>query len=117
VQEDQGSYWNIEGLGHSAGIFLIILAVLGLAAVAAAHANPAGSDAALILAGITLGFTLALPVGNAFDNLGSLEAGAWLAGIGGIVLMVGVLATRWLAPAEHVAVSASPLPPPPPELS
>lgn len=108
--DDPGTYWSIPGAGHSLGILMIILVALSAIAVAAAHTARAGQDAAFALAGVTLGITVFLPVLAAFDNLGHLRTGAWLAGIGGIVLMVGVLAMRQMARAD-VPAPATAAPP------
>ncbi len=115
---EPGTYWNVPGAGHSLGVLMLILVVLSAVAVAAAHAARIGQDAALAVAGATLGITVFLPVLAAFNNLDELRAGAWLAGIGGIVLMVGVVAMRLLAgagvPAPAPPAPAPPPPPPPP---
>lgn len=113
--DESGTYWNIPGAGHSLGVLMLILVVLSALAVAAAYAAQIGQDAALAVAGVTLGITVFLPVLAAFNNLGQLRAGAWLAGIGGIVLMVGVVGMRQLAGAGVPAPAPpAPAPPPPP---
>jgi hypothetical protein len=112
-ETDQGSYWNIRGLGHSFGALLIILVVLEALSIAAAHSTSAGMDNAILLGAVTLGATIAIPVGNAFNDFGHLRAGAWLAGIGGIVLMVGVIAMRQLGRADVRAPAAAPPAAPP----
>jgi hypothetical protein len=85
-----GSYWNIHGAGHSYGILLIILVVLEALAIGGAYSMAAGMDNAVMLGGVVLGATLAIPVGNAFNHFGVLDTGAWLAGFGGILVAVGV---------------------------
>jgi hypothetical protein len=111
--EGGGSYWSIHGLGHSFGILLIVLVVLEALSIGAAYSMAAGMDSAILIGSVTLGATLAIPVGNAFNNLGYLGSGAWLAGIGGIVLMIGVVAMRQLARGDAPAPAmATPAPPP-----
>src|SRR5919108_3047290 len=110
-----GSYWDVHfgGGGHSFGILLIILVVLEALAIGAAYTMSAGMDSALLLGAVTLGATLAIPVGNAFNQLGDLKAGAWLAAIGGIATMAGALAMWRLAPSEAPAPRAPVATPPP----
>jgi hypothetical protein len=112
-ETDQGSYWNIHGFGHSFGALLIILVVLEALSIAAAHSMSVGMDNATLLGAVTLGATIAIPVGNAFNHFGHLGAGAWLAAIGGIVLMIGVIAMRQSASADvSTPVTAPPAAPP-----
>jgi hypothetical protein len=106
--KDSGSYWNAAGLGHSFGILLIILVVVTALSLGAAYAGAAGMDSAIFLAAVTLGATIVFPVGSAFNNLGDIEIGGWLAGIGGIVLAVGVLVM------SQMAERRAPVPAPPP---
>jgi hypothetical protein len=112
-ETDQGSYWNIRGFGHSFGALLIVLVVLEALSIAAAHSMSGGMDNAILLGAVTLGATIAIPVGNAFNHFGHLEAGAWLAGIGGVVLMIGVIAMRQLARADFSVPAAAPPASPP----
>lgn len=94
--DDGETYWNVPGFGHSLGIAMIILLALTALSILAAFVNQAGYDAALALAAITLGLTIAVPVSEAFNDLGRLRSGGWLAACGGILLMLGVLAMRAL---------------------
>lgn len=107
-----GSYWNITGAGHSYGLLLIVLVVLEALAIGAAHSMTEGMDSAIFIGAVTLGATIAVPVGEAFDQFGDLATGAWLAGIGGIVQMAGILLMRLLA-TETAAPQAVPATPPP----
>ncbi len=113
VSNGQGSYWNTTGLGHSGGIFLIILVVLGVLALGAAYTGMAVGDVPLLLAAVTFGFTITLVVGNAFNSLGDLKVGAWLAAVGGILELVGVAGMRKMAMAGAPAPMTTPAPPPP----
>jgi hypothetical protein len=108
-----GSYWNLTGSGHSFGILMIILVVLVALSIGAAYSMASGMDSAILLGAVTLGASLAVPVGEAFNNLGDLGAGAWLTAIGGIVLAVGVLAMRQMGQAgAPVPATAPPAAPP-----
>lgn len=120
-EDGGGTYWNITGLGHSFGILLLLLAALGAISIWLAYTSQAGYDTAVWIAAVTLGATLAIPVGTAFDEFDRLGAGAWLAGIGGIVFMIGVLLMPQFTPAARSAPAPAPPPPegsapsPPPE--
>jgi hypothetical protein len=88
--ESGASYWDGDGVG----ILMLILA--GLAAVAwaatVAGAPTRGLDSAFTL--VLLGLVAFDPVGSAFDNLGDLQAGAWLALAGGILAAGGTWSAR-----------------------
>ena len=88
------SYWANPGLGHSLGIVLLILAIAsGLAWAAAVTGRRArGLDQALTL--VLLGLLAVYPVGAAFGDFGSLEAGAWIAFAGAILAAGGTWAAR-----------------------
>jgi hypothetical protein len=102
----QGTYWNIHGAGHSFGILLVILVVLELLSIAGAYSMSAGTDGAVLIGAVILGSTLAVPIGDAFKNFGHLEAGGWLAAVGGIVVAVGV-ALMWQTSAEETPAPAT----------
>jgi hypothetical protein len=94
LHAEQGqSYWD-GPLGHSLGILMLIVASLcGLAWIATVAGMPTrGVDSALTLA--LLGLLAFDPVGAAFNNLGDLQAGAWLALAGGILAAGGTWAAR-----------------------
>jgi len=86
-----GSYWSISDNGHSFGILVLIVVVLEVLAIAAAYSGSAGVDSAVLLGAIILGAAIAIPDQSAFDHFGELGAGAWLMGIGGLLVGVGVL--------------------------
>jgi hypothetical protein len=92
-----GSYWRVQGYGHSYGIMLIILVVLEALAIASAWSMASGMDSAVLLGGVALGAGLTFPVQAAFNHLGELGTGAWLTGIGGILVAAGVLVMRQMA--------------------
>jgi hypothetical protein len=108
AESGQGSYWNLTGTGHSYGILMIILVVLVALSVAAAHAMAAGMDSAILLGAVTVGAAIAVPVGEAFNNLGDLGTGAWLTGIGGILVGIGVWAMRQMSAEEAPAAVTAP---------
>ncbi len=87
------SYWD-GPLGHSLGILMLILAVAAALAWAAtfAGAGTRGLDAAVTL--VLLGLVAFVPVGAAFGDFGSLDAGAWIAFAGGILAAGGTWAAR-----------------------
>jgi hypothetical protein len=88
--ESGASYWDGDGVG----ILMLILA--GLAAIAwaatVAGVRTRGLDSALTL--VLLGLVAFDPVGSAFNNLGDLQAGAWLALAGGILAAGGTWSAR-----------------------
>jgi len=88
------SYWSNPGLGHSLGIVLLILVIAsGLAWAAAVTGRRArGLDQALTL--VLLGLLAVYPVGAAFGDFGSLDAGAWIAFAGAILAAGGTWAAR-----------------------
>lgn len=103
----RGSYWNLSGSGHSFGILMIILVLLVALSIGAAYSMASGMDSALLLGAVTLGAAIAIPVGEAFNNLGDLGTGAWLTAIGGILVAVGVVAMRQLAVPGEVPRAAT----------
>jgi hypothetical protein len=86
------SYWNLSG--HSLGIVLLILAAAaGLVWAAGMMGNAThGLDQALTL--VLLGLMAVAPVGAAFGDFGSLDAGAWLGLAGGLLAAGGTWAAR-----------------------
>jgi hypothetical protein len=103
-----GSYWNIRGNGHSFGILILILVALEALSIAAAWSMSAGLDNAVLLGGVVLGASIAIPDQSAFNHFGDLGTGAWLMAVGGLVVAVGVLVMRQLAE------DRAPVPAPPP---
>lgn len=91
--ESGQSYWD-GPLGHSLGIVMLIVAILtGLAwAASAAGTGTRGLD--VVFSMILLGLVAFDPVGTAFNNLGDLQTGAWLALAGGILAAGGIWAAR-----------------------
>jgi hypothetical protein len=104
--EQDVSYWN-GPIGHSLGVLMLIVAGLCLLAWGATVAGmpTGGLDSALTL--VLLGLVAFDPVGSAFNNLGDLQAGAWLALAGGILAAGGTWAARGaVPPAEDTPLEA-----------
>ena len=103
--EQDTSYWD-GPLGHSLGVTMLVLAIVcGLVwAVTLIGVPTRGLDAAVTL--VLLGLVAFDPVGAAFNNLGDLQAGAWLALAGGILAAGGTWAARG-AEAPHAAPAAA----------
>lgn len=91
------SYWNSIGGDHSLGIVMLVLAVLTLAALLALLLLRFSALYALVLAAslALLGISLFLPVSEAFNHLGTLRAGSWLALVGSLAASAGAVAL-WL---------------------
>ncbi|HEY4976727.1 MAG TPA: hypothetical protein VII83_03935 [Gaiellaceae bacterium] len=87
------SYWSSAG-DHSLGIVMLVLGALTLVALLVVLATRYAPLHTLILATslILLGITLFLPVSEAFNHLGSLRSGAWLALVGALVAAAGAVA-------------------------
>jgi len=96
VEAESGrSYWDgPPAFGHSLGILMLILAVLCALAwgVTLIGVKTRGLDEALALA--LLGLVAFDPATAAFNDLGNLQAGAWLALAGGILAAGGTWAAR-----------------------
>jgi hypothetical protein len=89
------SYWDgPPGLGHSLGIVMLMVAVLAglIWAASAAGTGTRGLDVAVSM--ILLGLVAFDPIGAAFNSLGDLDTGAWLALAGGILAAGGTWAAR-----------------------
>jgi hypothetical protein len=100
------SYWSSAGIGHSLGILLLILAVGAAVSWAAevAGVGTRGLDQAFPL--VLLGYVSFFPVGAAFGDFGTLDAGAWLAFAGGILAAGGVWAAHGTEMPRAAAASA-----------
>jgi hypothetical protein len=89
------SYWNgPPGLGHSLGIVMLIVAVLAGLLWTASTAGTATRGLDGVVSLILLGLVAFDPVGAAFNRLGDLDTGAWLALAGGILAAGGTWAAR-----------------------
>ena len=96
VDKGGNTYWSVNGASHSLGaLFLVLIALcaLGLGAGFAtgnAAAELLGAGAGFVL----LGLVLFGPVITAFNELGTLRVGAWLALVGGIAVAAGIVVSR-----------------------
>jgi hypothetical protein len=99
IDDGDTSYWNAS---HTLGILILLLAG---ANVYFLLRGPA--DVGVLVAAGTFGLVVYPWVYHAFERLGTLHAGGWLAAIGGLALLVGVVdAQRTTAPAAAAAASA-----------
>jgi hypothetical protein len=57
---------------------MLIVVVLEVLAIAAAYSMSAGVDSAVLLGGVILGASLAIPDQSAFNHFGQLGVGTWL---------------------------------------
>lgn len=90
------TYWNASSSGHALGLLLLILAIVSavLIAVAANTRKAELADLALIVSGITVGVAISQTVGEAFNQFGDMGAGAWLELVGGLILLLSLIAAR-----------------------
>jgi len=93
------SYWRLPGLGksaadHSLGIVMLALGVSTLVALLAVLITRFAALHNWILASslTLLGISLFLPASEAFNHLGVLRSGAWLALAGSLVAAAGAVA-------------------------
>lgn len=90
---DGQSYWNGPS-GHSAGVVLLVLAVLAALTWAGSVMGTPTRGADLAVALVLLGFLAVNPVGSAFNDFGSVEVGSWLGLAGAILASGGIWAAR-----------------------
>jgi hypothetical protein len=97
VEQDQ-SYWDGPFGLRFFGILMLVLTSLCLLAwiATAVGRETRGLDAALTL--VLLGLVAFEPIESAFNHLGDLQAGAWLAFAGGILAAGGTWSARAEAP-------------------
>jgi hypothetical protein len=103
--ESGQSYWD-GPLGHSLGIVMLAVAALaGLVwAASSAGTGTRGFDVAVSL--ILLGLVAFDPIGAAFNRLGDLDTGAWLALAGGVLAAGGTWAARGIEMSHAAAAPA-----------
>jgi hypothetical protein len=99
VDSGGDSYWNAS---HTLGILLLLVAALSLLTL-----WRGASDHGLLVASMTFGLVVYPWVQHAFEQLGSLGSGGWLEAVGGLLLLLGVLAARRL-PVAAVAPAPAP---------
>jgi hypothetical protein len=87
------SYWNTAG-DHSLGIVMLVFAVSTLAALVGVLITRLSvlSTWAQAASLALLGISLFIPVQDAFNHLGVLRSGAWLALVGSLLASAGVVA-------------------------
>lgn len=92
------SYWNLLDQGRALPALMLLLviagAVLGIVTTFSPAPTRVTGDGALILAAVTFGLYGAEVIGSAFGDFGTLDTGAWLGAVGGLVLLLGV-ANLW----------------------
>ncbi len=89
------TYWSYSGQGHNIGITLLVLTILtAVTLLAAMNGTTWATDAALLWSTLTFGLTMFVLTGAAFNDLGQVKIGGWLAAIGGISLVAGVMTLR-----------------------
>jgi hypothetical protein len=88
------SYWDPPVYGHGVGILMLVLAVASAVVFVATTlgAQTRGLDVGLTL--VLLGLVAFDPVWTAFNDLGDLQVGAWLALAGGILAAGGTWSAR-----------------------
>ena len=91
------SYWNSIGGDHSLGIVMLVLAALTLTALLTVLLLRLSALYTVVLAAslALLGISLFLPASEAFNHLGALRAGSWLALVGSLAASAGAVAL-WL---------------------
>jgi hypothetical protein len=95
------SAWNESSSGHALGLLMLLLAVLDTVLLVA----PGLAELQILTAATTFGLLGAPVIISAFDQLGTLGAGAWLQACGGVLILVG--ATGWPALARYSPASLS----------
>jgi hypothetical protein len=103
---DGGSYWTAPGIGHSLGIVLLILAIAAALALLASVQGMPMSRLTTWICALILGYVSFTIVGAAFGDFGRLDAGAWLAWVGGVLALGGMIAAARTEP----ATTAAPMP-------
>lgn len=90
------SYWNGSQSGHALGLLLLILAIASVLLIALALNTKQAvlADLAETVAAVLAGVAIAEGVGDAFNEFGVLGTGGWLALIGGLLLVLSLIAHR-----------------------
>jgi hypothetical protein len=86
------SYWDASG--HSLGVVLLVLTIVGALAWAGSITGAPTKGADLAVSLILLGLFAATPVESAFNDLGSVDVGGWLGLAGAILAAGGIWAAR-----------------------
>jgi hypothetical protein len=105
---DGATYWNNSSSGHAVGILMLLLVALSILLIAgpAFAPIPAIGNLDVLVVAATFGFVEFGLVASAFEDFGSMGAGAWVEACAGVLLVVGVLRLRGAA-APRAAPSAT----------
>jgi hypothetical protein len=98
------SAWNESSSGHALGLLMLLLGVLNAVLVVA----PGLEDLRLLTAAATFGLLAAPVIISAFDQFGTLGAGAWLEACAGVVILVGAGGSPAVARYAPASLSQSP---------
>jgi hypothetical protein len=110
------SYWDLDDQGRALPALMLLLviggAVLGIATTFGSAPTRMMADGTLVLAAVTFGLYGAEVIQAAFGDFGSLDTGAWLGAVGGLILLLAV-ANAWsqamgTAPAHRSQPAAAP---------
>jgi hypothetical protein len=90
------TYWNVSSSGHALGLLMLLLAIVSAILIAAGVNSRKAelADVALIVSGVLAGLAVAKGVANAFGAFDQMGAGAWVEMIGGLALLLGLIASR-----------------------
>lgn len=103
LESGGASLWNASASGHALGLLLLLVAVLAVVAILGPLVSPAVTRfRTLLIAAATFGLVEAPFIHTAFNQLGSLGTGGWLAAVGGLLLFGGVVLAP-LSPAARAA--------------
>lgn len=109
ASRDGTTYWNVASSGHAVGVVTLVLAaanVLALVAPSLATGLRSG-ELAVVIAAATFGYAESGVVTTAFEDFGTLGAGAWIEAAAGALLLTGVLKLRRDAAATAVSGAAA----------
>jgi hypothetical protein len=95
------SAWNESASGHALGLLMLLLAVLDALLLVVTGL----ADLQLMVAAASFGLLAAPVIISAFDQLGTLGAGAWLQACAGVLILVS--STGWPAMARYAPASLS----------
>jgi hypothetical protein len=89
-------YWDLSQSGHALGLLLLLLAIVSAVLIAAGVNSRKAelADLALIVSGILAGVAVAKGIHDAFGSFGNMGSGAWSLFIGGLLLLLGLIASR-----------------------
>jgi hypothetical protein len=88
------SYWDPPQYGHSLGILMLVLAAAAAVVFVGTTLGVRTRGLDVVLTLVLLGLVVFDPVWTAFNDLGDLQVGAWLALAGGILAAGGTWSAR-----------------------